>query len=154
MFIQVPLLHMHMPPVNHRCVSSLKLWATTFRLSVLLFLLLLLLGLPSLGWLLKHKASKHSTPPTQSPIRQTCSENSFSHLFTQRLQSAAAAAGEPLDTSVSVRQKVMSDCVPAPCTESILGIGTKCGGMTKYWKNCALLWNKIFDCILYKSKKE
>lgn len=53
------------------CMLLLWRWAHTFRLSVLLFRLLLL-GLPGLWWLLKHNASKHSTPPTQSPIRHTC----------------------------------------------------------------------------------
>lgn len=59
---------------RHVMLHSRKQRAPTFRLSVLLFLLLLL-GLVGLWWLLKHKASKHSTPPTQSPIRHTCPEN-------------------------------------------------------------------------------
>lgn len=79
-------LHCHMLAFQQWAliVSILAGFTITLRLSVLLFLLplvaallLLLFGLPGLCWLLKHKASKHNTPPTQSPIRHTCIQHAY-----------------------------------------------------------------------------
>lgn len=117
------------------------LWAPTFRLSVLLFLLLLL-GLLGLWWLLKHNASKHSTPPTQSPIRHTCSEK----MSFRRLPHTCGALLVKGRTNAGVfqlkRYQIKGHCVGILYYITVLLYLDSSTDYTKDWNNMWTLKNK------------